>query len=582
MILQALYQLAEREDLIGAYQKGQIHYQLHIDRDGHMLGLVPTQDERGRGLIGQLPRLIGTRTVNTLARPFVDKADYSLGLGAGGVTDKRTAARAADFRRHVEACVAATNDSGARAVLAFLDRTPSWRDSLFAQRPAAEWTGDEVVAFVLDEDGSLPVHLRPAVRAWWTAQRSESSAAGRPLRCLVTGAVAVPERTHPQIKLRLPGAQGGGASLVTFNASAFEAHDLKQGDNAPVSPAAATGYTAALDSLIERTDKRAFRCGVRVGDNVIVFWTRDAHDGVEHLLDLFDPSTDDAIRAAESPWRGTAPSPLDATPFYAVTLGVNVSRVVVRDWFTSTMADVNAAVARYFDDLALAGQDAPLPIAALVRALRARDDSDLVPDLGVRLFRAALRGTALPREILATALRRLRVPPEKKNIQARQLLAARVALIKATLRRLPRGSLPPLEVTVSLDEENCQPPYLLGRLFAVLERLQGAALGDINATIRDRYFGAASATPALVFPRLIRLSMHHAAKADSGPWFERLIGSIVAGLPAARFSRQLNLEEQGLFAVGYYHQRQSFKSFFERRGDAPTLTPSESPTNPAE
>jgi CRISPR-associated protein Csd1 len=158
---------------------------------------------------------------------------------------------------------------------------------------------------------------------------------------------------------------------------------------------------------------------------------------------------------------------------------------------------------------------------------------------------------------------RLRVPPEPKQ---RHVLHARVALIKAVLLRTYQK-----EVTMSLDQECRDPAYLLGRLFAVLERLQAAALNDLNATIRDRYFGAASATPATVFPRLLRLSVHHAAKADGAGWLEKLKGQLIDALPAQQFPNVLGLEQQGLFAVGYYHQREAF---FRKRTDEATSSPS--------
>ena len=127
----------------------------------------------------------------------------------------------------------------------------------------------------------------------------------------------------------------------------------------------------------------------------------------------------------------------------------------------------------------------------------------LSPGLGARLFRAAIRGEPFPREFLGAALRRLRLPPDK--VDERGKLHARCALVKATLSRLPHHGGATMEVSVSLDESKPDVPYLLGRLFAALERLQAVAQGDINATIRDRYFGSASSTPALVFPRLLRL-----------------------------------------------------------------------------
>jgi CRISPR-associated protein Csd1 len=245
----------------------------------------------------------------------------------------------------------------------------------------------------------------------------------------------------------------------------------------------------------------------------------------------------------------------------------------------------------YFEALDIAPSDgAPLPIRRLIKSVESPSGRGLSPELAARLYRAALHGGPFPRELLGAALRRLRLPPDKLDerrlrggarvgtsvgrrlppdkLDERRLLRARCALIKATLLRLSTHRGTPMEVPVSLDETNAQVPYLLGRLFAALERLQAEAQGDINATIRDRYFGAASSTPALIFPRLLRLSVHHAAKLDTprgDHWVERLKAKIVEALPAQAFPHTLPLEGQGLFAIGYYHQRQRF--FEKRKGE---------------
>jgi CRISPR-associated protein Csd1 len=302
---------------------------------------------------------------------------------------------------------------------------------------------------------------------------------------------------------------------------------------------------------------------------VIVFWTREENETADVLVSLFSPASGDEeqLRATfEAAWKGLVPREVDATKFYALTLSGNASRVVVRDWLETTAAEVKANVRRYFDDLALDGDGSPLSIGRLLRSLQANpaasgDKRGLPPTLAARLLNAALRGAPFPRELLHTALTRLRVPP--REAEWRGTLRARVGLIKATLRRLH----PEQEIPVSLDETNSSVPYLLGRLFAAMEKLQGDALGDVNASLRDRYFGSASATPALVFPRLLRVSAHHASKAegDRRGWAERVKAQIVERMPAEPFPRTLDLEAQGLFAVGYYHQRQAF--FTPRKSD---------------
>jgi CRISPR-associated protein Csd1 len=330
------------------------------------------------------------------------------------------------------------------------------------------------------------------------------------------------------------------------------------------------GYVRALNSLLQRQGERRFRSGIPVGDDtVIVFWTRDENETADVLVSLFAPPSGDEerLRATfEAACKGLAPRDVDATQFYALTLSGNASRVVVRDWLETTAAEVKANVRRYFDDLALDGDGSPLSIGRLLRSLQASpaasgDKRGLPPSLAARLLNAALRGAPFPRELLHKALTRLRVPP--REAEWRGTLRARVALIKATLRRLH----PDQEVTMSLDETSSSVPYLLGRLFAAMEKLQGDALGDVNASLRDRYFGSASATPALVFPRLLRVSAHHASKAEGERrgWAERVKAQIVEQLPAEPFPRTLDLEAQGLFAIGYYHQRQAF--FTPRKGD---------------
>ena len=574
MMLEALVALAERKGLLEdpSFGKRVVNFQLRISKDGQPLGIVPLGDD-GRGIAISAP-VPPKRTVAVAPTFLVDNAQYVLGLPkrsrGGAAPNARSVERAREclraFAAEVREACEHTGDAGLRAIRAFLDRLeadPSEAARVTAMAPDHDWSGDECIVVLLDTDGSTYIHERPEVRAYWAGKRSAASDMGTPQRCLVTGALAPPARLHDVVK-RIPEAQSSGASLVSFNAPAFESQHFEQGANAPVSQRAADGYVRALNWLLEKEGERRFRSGLAVGsDAVLVFWTRDDNETTDVLLSLFSPEaeTDEDLRAVyEAAWKGLAPRDVDTTKFYALTLSGNASRVVVRDWLETTAADVKANVRRYFEDLALDGDDAPIPIRSLLRSLEATpsattDKRGLSPVLATRLIHAALRGSPFPRELLHSALARLRVPPGER--EWRGTLRARVALIKATLLRLH----PAQEITVSLDETNQSVPYLLGRLFAAIEKLQADALGDINASLRDRYFGSASATPALVFPRLLRVSMHHASKAESEHrgWAERIKAEIVNRLPAqGAFPRTLDLVSQGLFAVGYYHQRQAF------------------------
>lgn len=564
-MLQALNDLAKREHLVGDsnYEKRRVDFFIRLDDAGHALALVPTADAAGRAGEFRVPS-VPKRTVAVAPGVLFDNAKYVLGIGDEGDKPERLILCQQAFAAQLAELAAGTDDVGVAAVRGFLEHLDIELPRLLAWRPRAEWTGGEWLAFVRDADGTTAVHDRPAVREALSRQRAEGGEQGTPTRCLVTGEVEVPARLHGALKLGgLDHAQTSGVSLVSFNAAAFTSHGLEQGANAPVSRAAAIGYVTALNWLLEGTPSRRHRYGVSLGSEAVtVFWSREACETADLFASLLDPSPEEAIRVAESISAGLAPSDLDVTPFYAVTLSANASRVVVRDWLETTVGDVKAHVRLWFNDLQLGAAATPLPIWRLLKSVESPGGNGLSPALGARLFAAAFRGRPIPREVLAAALRRLRLPPDKKD--ERNALHARCALVKATLLRLSRSGQTTLkEVSVALDESNVDVPYLLGRLFAVLERLQTAALGaDVNTTIRDRWFGAASSTPSLVFPRLLALSVHHARKATSGGWLEGSKGRIIAALPAAQLPRKLSLEEQGLFAIGYYHQREKF---FEKR-----------------
>lgn len=562
MILQALYDLAQRERLVEDpdFELVLVDFVLRVREDGSLAALVSLQDEKGKGQAMRVPRL--PKRANGIVPGFlVDNAKYVLGLSKSA--SERDAQCHSAFRQHIRTAALADPDEGLLATNRFYERFEENTAQLFKFRPREEWSGDERLAFARDVDDQGRVHDRPRVRAYWAGLRALEAEEGEIGQCLVTGKTCVPARLHPNIK-GVPNTSSTGAALVSFNLSSFETHSLSQGSNAPVSREVAEGYVTALNWMLGATPDRRRRSGIGVGsDSVMLVWTREQAPDFDFLLSLLDgPSSKEVMEAAVSPWKGLEPGDFDDTAFYALTLGGNVARVVLQDWFTSSLGEIKANLHRYFSDLALeAGESRPVPIRMLIDSLRPPGDEGKVPpDLAVRLFVSALRGFPFPRQILALALRRLRLPPSSKDITGNRYLRERVALIKATLIRMPRsGTSPERRIPVSLDETNQEVPYLLGRLFAVLERLQAVALNDLNASIRDRYFGSASCNPIVVFPRLLRLSMHHASKAErKGFWLEKLKGEIISALPTKAFPRVMTLEEQGLFAVGYYHQRETF------------------------
>ena len=564
MILQALCAYAEREHLVEdpVLEMRKVDYILTVRNDGLVVGATPTAGDDGRAKMMAGPRA-PKRAVNIVAGLLFDNSTYVLEVAKVAEDDsepsdaerEKARVRAHAFEVAAEGLARGSTDAGVQAVFLFSKRRDENRKRVFNLLPAVEWTGSEWLAFSLaDAEGEL-IYQRPGVKDALRSVSSVASSEASVGQCLVTGQIGPLARLHPSIK-HVPKGQSSGASLVSFNADAFTSHGLSQGDNAPISERSAMLYGAALNHMLERTPARYYRSGVGVGDDaVIVFWTRHRDDTADFLASLFQPSTTDVTNVMESPWKGLEPGEFDAEPFYAMTLGGNASRVVVRDWLEVTTGAVKASVRLYFQDLQISEKAAkPLPLWMLLKAVESPGGQGLSPQLGARLFRSALSGAPFPRELLGLALRRLRLPPKDDEAS---ITRHRCALIKAVLCRQFRNA-GRKELTVSLDESNHEVPYLLGRLFAVLERLQRVAQGDVNVSIRDRFFGSASATPSLVFPRLLKLSIHHAAKAESSGWLEKIKGQVIDALPPARFPGTLSLDDQGLFAVGYYHQREWF------------------------
>ena len=390
--------------------------------------------------------------------------------------------------------------------------------------------------------------------------------------CLVSGTMDTIARLHePKIK-GVTGAQSAGALLVSFNASAYESYGKSQSFNAPVSAGTAFKYANALNSLLDKRERR-----ITLGDCTVVFWA-------EHTTAVFEDSLSElfgGMYVDESPTieedkerlrvarllltqlrDGTASAGIhpddEPTKFFLLGLSPNASRISVRLWVEADAAELQRRLGQHLRDVALgyARVDGPLSLRSIVLATgrwdqkKARFDADNVsPQLAGELARAVFTGTAYPQSLLATMLRRIHGDGE--------VAYARVASIKACLLRNSRLRGNPMEAPDMLDTTNSEPAYCCGRAFALLEMIQKDSVeGELNKTIKDSYFSSASTTPALVFPRLCRLSQYHLAKLDTGLRIhrERQLGDVLTNLGI--FPRLLSLEDQGKFVLGYFHQRQ--------------------------
>ena len=594
MILQALNRYYERlieqqaEDVAPAgCSPEKISFEILLTPDGDVVQINDIRDTSGKK---PLPRMLNVpqaekRTVGVKSNFLWDKTSYVLGVSN---TSKRADKEHAAFVELHQTALASEDDPGLKALLSFLR---GWSPEQFEARGFPADMIDANLVFRLDGEHCY-LHDRPAaraVRAGLLAGEEGQEAAASEAVCLVSGDLAPVARLHPAIK-GVNGAQSSGASIVSFNLDAFTSYAKSQGDNAPVSEPAAFAYTTALNYLLRRGEHNRQR--LQVGDASVVFWAEAADaqqaTAAEDLFaTLLSPAADDASEAARvravldriakgRPVADLAPKLEPGTRMYVLGLAPNASRLSVRFWQVDTLEVLADRIAQHAEDLHLE----PLPwrtepsvyrlvLATVPHREGAKPKADDAINIVIgETMRAILSGGTYPRSLLANTIMRFRADGDISGL--------RVALCKGVLARERRRDIRTSEeeIPVSLDKQSTQPGYLLGRLFAVLENVQRAALGgQVNATIRDRFYGAASATPASIFPVLLRNTQNHLGKLRKERMgqavnLEKDIREIVGGLPD-QFPRSLKIEDQGRFAIGYYHQSQSYFTRRDAAGDAP-------------
>jgi CRISPR-associated protein Csd1 len=589
MILTALKELAEREGLNvnPDFDPCEVRWLVAITPTGSLLGdfqdTLQTSGGKGktrqRAKVFEIPKR-SKRTTQNEAEFLVDKAEYVFGWGEN---EKRARKRHELYRDEVRRALEATSDEALAALLRFLESL-SRGDVCLAQ--PEDWEEGDLIGFQYSEDPDGPrlISSRPKVREYWHQRRLERDAgASEPRQCLVTGQLCVPVRLHPDLKGIPPVSETkGGVPLTSVNGEAFGSYGLEEIGCAPVSLEAADAYEKALNRLLaegypnpkDRTPmpRRNFRLS---GATIVVFWGRSE----SAALDLFAESIHDADPEAVAAlygatWKGRQVDLADPSAFYALTLSGGKGRASVRGWFESTVRDVMGNVREHFDDLKIVGPGGKLqqsfPLWQLLRGTAVQGkDENIAPNLAAVVFEVVLKGWSYPRMLLDASIRQFRRAEKDKKKELYATLE-RAALIKAYLARAKRlkqlDSIYPdfPEVKPMLDKDCTARAYRLGRLFAVLEKLQADAT-NATTTIRDRFYGAASATPAVVFPQLMRKAPHHYKNSGRPVFYETLVQQIFCALqPPHPFPPTLTLEEQGLFAVGYYHQRQDL--FTKRSG----------------
>jgi CRISPR-associated protein Csd1 len=385
-----------------------------------------------------------------------------------------------------------------------------------------------------------------------SSEESEEAAGLRAL-CLVSGELVEPVSTHPKIAgLSDVGGLAMGDALVSFKQDSFRSYGLEQSANAAMSEEIASEYRAALNDLIRNHSRKL------AGTRVVPWFKERVSPEDDPLGFLFEDSSEaqgDALRRVrqllESLHKGEHPD-LAHNRYYSLTLSGAAGRVMVRDWMEGDFPDLVASVHAWFEDLSIVRRDgdglAPSPKFLAVIGALARELDDVPQPLQAQLWRAAIRKEVpIPRQAMAQALQRFKLAA----IQNEKFKTAQAGLIKAFLVR--QGDHP---MSAHLDENHPHPAYHCGRLMAMYAALQYRALGDVGAGVVQRYFASAITTPALVLGRLARGAQFHLDKLDRGlaRWHEGRIADAWGRIQGGRLPVTLTLEEQSLFALGYYQQ----------------------------
>lgn len=578
MILQALtayYEQLVRQGKLSAPgwdDSFKVSYELRLNDAGQLLRVVLLLIEKTVGKKTVLaPRAMRVpahekRSSGIAANFLCDNSSYLLGADEKGKPERSADCFKACAKLH-HTILDGVDSPAARALLAYFD---SWDPAQAAAHPllAEQWkeiTGNANLIFGYEATNHSHsfVNDDPAIQNAWQTHYNDRSADSDMGQCLITGKYAPIERTHPNIS-GVPGAQSSGAALVSFNAPAFCSYGHEQGDNAPVSKYAAFAYTTALNRLL--ADRSHCK---HVGDTTILCWAENAEPVYQDAMSMFLFGADEAagiqendVQAALKRLSAGQTVPFlekELSPdqhFYLLGLAPNAARLSVRFFLRDTFGNLAQNLQKHAEEMEIDCSEKEkfrsLPIWAVVNETTRTvpgQPAKPSPQLAGDLLRAVLTGGRYPATLLNGVTLRIRAE--------QAVTRGRAAVIKAYYLRNYPTELNKEVYTVSLNETT-NVPYLLGRLFSVLEAVQKAANPGINTTIKDRYFNAACATPGMSFPTLLRLSQKHLRKLNDGlaTHYDKQITELMAQLPESGFPARLSLPDQGKFTIGYYHQTQ--------------------------
>lgn len=562
MILRALYdyynRCADQMPHFGTANK-QIGFIIVIDKDGHFLRFEDRRIDKDNAQTFQVPQPVG-RSSGVSANYLYDNSEYTLGY-----SDKRSPEQSRKylnaFKQLIEDVYETnSNNKDLRALHLFYQQDSDYILEQISTDPL--W--DEITkklnkkysffSFLIEGDTQIVAEKSELI-----SLRPKENNADEHI-CLITGE-KVPTVTLTT-QTMIPGSQAV-AKLVSFQVkSGYDSYGKEQGTNAPIGEQAEFAYSTALLHLLDKKSRNKFL----IGDRTYLFWASSnseaAQNAEESMFSIFgiqekedDPNRNiEQVRKVFSAiYSGQLETNLDDT-FYILGLAPNVARIAVVYWAEIPLKDFAGKLLKHFEDLTIVGtRKDKTPYFGLRNILSAVSldgkSSSVSPNLPEALTKSIFEGAPYPYTLYNACLRRIRA--ESAN---REITIARAAIIKAFLNRINNNQ----NISIMLDKTNTNQGYLCGRLFSVLVKIQEEASG--NTSVRERYMNSASTTPAAVFATIMNLSAHHLEKLKQGRviQMEQLQQEIIAKLPADGFPAHLDLQDQGRFFVGYYHQRQDF------------------------
>ena len=569
MILQALVQyyevlLAKGKIARPGWTSAKISWGLELSPKGQLLAVHSLQTEQPKGkkmvLAPQsmkVPEQV-KRASGVAANFLCDNSSYCLGIDAKGKPARSLQCFAACRELHLK-ILKDVPGNAAQALCAFFE---SWEPEKAADSPALAQDMDEIckggnIIFLVD--GGF-AQEDPDIIAAWQAFQGQSSEKDS-IRCLVTGQKASLARLHPSIK-GVMGAQSSGASLVSFNAPSFESYGHEQGANAPVGSYAAFAYTQALNYLIADRDHMQ-----RAGDTTLVFWAENAEPAFQDFFNMslfptdaenlsesdFSAAVKKLARGEAVDWENTRLDP--NARFYILGLSPNAARLSVRFFWQNSFGKFLENVQKHYNRLEIIRPSYDkfpyLSIYWLLQETVNKNSRNATPapQLAGDVLRSVLNDAPYPATLRNAVNLRIHADHE--------VTRGRAAILKAYYTKNQNKLCPKEVLTMELNKDSKYLPYVLGRLFSVLEAVQNAANPNINTTIKDRYFNSACATPAMVFPTLINLAQKHLKKLKPNQvtYYNKQIGELMECIPCT-YPAHLTLPEQGAFQIGYYHQTQ--------------------------